>query len=264
MAGAAIFIILIIVPFITMPRDIKNGTVSPYYAVIKSVIITMAAVMVVMAVARASGHALYQTYQEYINDVSQGIASDENFKNMLGLGSASNAEALTTITAVYEMMAKRVPAYIVTMSLVLSYFVYTRLSRSAKKAGLPVQMMPKFKEFSLPPNCIMPMVIFYFIAVLMSRGEFPAGDFIYQNINYVFDLAFVLQGASVMFMMCDARKWPKAVAVLIVFIFWNMYMLRQALVILGMFDLIFGMKARVIMKAQLREQVKRERKNRRR
>lgn len=248
MFSITIIIVILIVPFIVMPRDIRSQKVSPYYAVVRSVIVTMAVVMAMMAAAKMSGHPLYQGYHDYVEKITALVVEGGTYKNMPGIGRLSAADAGTALLAIYELMIKRIPGYVAAASLVVSYFNYIILSRNIGK-NQPVQKMPPFRDFNYPQNIFLPMLAMYLGAWLLDRSGSSTGDVLYYSMSYLFDLVFVIQGASVMFTLCYIRKWPKAVAVIVVILFWNVYALRQALLLLGMFDLIFGMKRRLYQRA---------------
>ena len=70
-------------------------------------------------------------------------------------------------------------------------------------------------------------------------------DLLYVNMDLIFDFVLSLQGISVVFMLFHMKKLPKAVAVIIIIVLWGTYMGRWMLVLLGMFDILLGLKTRI-------------------
>lgn len=257
MLTLSLFLLIIVIPFVTMPRDIRKSSVSPYFTVLRSILTTMVALMAIMAMAKITGNPLFETYHDGIVKVCDNILNNENLRSMVGLSDVSDAKATDTLITLYDGMIMRMPGYLILITTIVSYFDYIILSRSFAKRQ-QVRLMPKFREFSFPNNIVMAMVVMYFLAWFMSKGDFPAGDAIYANINYLFDMVFAIQGAAVIFMFCHLKRMPKAVPVIAVIFFWNVYLLREMMLIIGMMDLIFGIRNFLVFKEQLREQNKRD------
>ncbi|MBQ0078564.1 MAG: DUF2232 domain-containing protein [Eubacterium sp.] len=257
-----IAILILIVPYLVLPREIDKGDNSPYFSVLKSVIATLAAVLVFFAMVRMTGQGVYEIYRESVEQVVKVIAENGNLRGLFGVQDASQAVAEKQIMIYYDHILKQVPGYIVLMSTLVSYVDYIILSKSQSKRK-SVQLMPKFKEFSFPPQTVTAMVLMYLIAFITNKMEMFPNDMIYVNINYVFDLVFVIQGVSVIFMWCSLRRWPRFVAVIIALLLWNFFMLRQILVLLGMIDMIFGVKGFLVFKDQMKSQSGGNRRNRR-
>ena len=70
-------------------------------------------------------------------------------------------------------------------------------------------------------------------------------DLLYVNMDLIFDFVLSLQGISVVFMLFHMKKLPKTIAVIVIVILWGTYMGRWLLVLLGMFDIILGLKIRI-------------------
>ena len=63
--------------------------------------------------------------------------------------------------------------------------------------------------------------------------------------DMLFNFVFSIQGVSVVLMFCHMKRVPKAVGVVIAVVMWMIYVGRMALLIIGMFDLILGLKRRI-------------------
>lgn len=246
-------ILILVVPYLVLPKEINKGDNSPYFSVLKSIMATLMGVLIFFVIIRCTGHGLYEIYHDSVSRVVKVIAENPDMKQFFGVSGVSEAAAEKQIMLYYDNLLKLVPGYILLLSTLVSYVDYIVLSKSQSKHK-SVQLMPKFKEFNFPPQTVTAMVIMYLAAMLINKsGAFP-NDFIFANINYLFDLVFVIQGVSVIFMWCSLRRWPKFIAIIIALVFWNFFMMRQILVIIGMIDLIFSIKGFLIFKAQIRAQ----------
>ena len=114
-----------------------------------------------------------------------------------------------------------------------------------KNANPGVRLMPKFREFTLPGGAIWGILIMYMVSWLMTSAEMLSDDLLYVNMDLIFDFVLSLQGISVVFMLFHMKKLPKAVAVIIIIVLWGTYMGRWMLVLLGMFDILLGLKTRI-------------------
>ena len=64
--------------------------------------------------------------------------------------------------------------------------------------------------------------------------------------DLLFDFVMYLQGASVIFMLFYVKHIPKGFALVLTIVLWNIYMGRSIIVMLGIFDLIFSFKYRLL------------------
>lgn len=69
--------------------------------------------------------------------------------------------------------------------------------------------------------------------------------FFFRNVNYVFDFAFSLQGISVILMLAHMKRLPKVAGVIAAVVLWLTSIGKSILVILGMVDMIMGLKMRI-------------------
>lgn len=242
---------VLIVPVISILIGIKQSGTSPYRAVLNSILATMTVALVIVVAASISGHGLFDTYHNYAVEASKIIIGDGNLSQMVGVSDMTNAKATKAIIALYDQIFSGTPGYLLLITTLISYFDYCILSRIF--GGNRVTAMPKFREFTFPQGIVMAMVIMYFVAFFLSKSGMTGGETIYQNVNYLFDLVFIIQGASCIFMICHTKRWPKVLAVILIIICWNIYILREAIVLVGMFDLIFNFKGIIILRQQLKD-----------
>ena len=76
MFSLSLFLLIIVIPFVTMPRDIRSNSVSPYFAVVRAVLTTMVALIAVMAMAKFTGNPLFEMYHDSVVRISEAILND--------------------------------------------------------------------------------------------------------------------------------------------------------------------------------------------
>lgn len=240
-----IFLMSFIIPLVFLPTMIKKGTESPYRTVLYAALISSAAALAVFAAAAMTGESVYSQLNSAIRGMADTLAGDDSIADMLNMGDAAADERADMYVNLYQEVFKSLPASIMTFNAVIAYFEYIILSRTMKVKNTGVRLMPKFREFSLPAGAIWGIMIMYLISWIMAEAEMLPNDLLYVNMDLIFDFVLSLQGISVVFMLFHMKKLPKTIAVIVIVILWGTYMGRWLLVLLGMFDIILGLKIRI-------------------
>ena len=240
-----IFVMSLFVPLAVLPGMIKRGMQSPYRIVLYAALSSSAAALLVLIVASASGESVYGQISAAVNEMAGVLADNETMIDVLGMKDITAGERTDLIVKLYQETFKALPASIMTFNAVVAYFEYILLSRIMKNANPGVRLMPKFREFTLPGGAIWGIIIMYMVSWLMTSAEMLSDDLLYVNMDLIFDFVLSLQGISVVFMLFHMKKLPKAVAVIIIIVLWGTYMGRWMLVLLGMFDILLGLKTRI-------------------
>lgn len=176
-----IFFLILIIPFVTMPKPIASGMIQPYRVVVGSVMIIATASVIIFMAASFLGDGLYAQMQDGIKAMAKILAADPNVIQMLKLQNADTEERLTLFTSVYSMAFQLLPACILASSAVVSYIAYILLSRSLSKRIPQVRRMPKFREFSLPPDAFTGLFLMYFAAGLLTLSGVFENDVFFQK-----------------------------------------------------------------------------------
>lgn len=240
-----IFLMSFIIPLAVLPAMIKKGAESPYRIVLNAAIISSAAALAVFAAASMTGESVYGQLSSTIGAMADMLATDNSIAEMMNLGDTSVGERADIYVKLYQEVFESLPASIMTFNAVTAYFEYILLSRTLLTRNPGVRTMPKFREFSLPAGAIWGIMIMYLISWLLTTTETLPNDLLYVNMDLIFDFVLSLQGISVVFMLFHMKKLPKAVAVIVIIVLWGTYMGRWMLVLLGMFDIILGLKIRI-------------------
>ncbi len=243
-----IFIITLIIPLIVMPRGMRSGLMSPMRNVFSAALSVSVAAAVVLMVYFLAGNGMFAHIQEIIKVVAKEVAANPVWDSFPGLEKLDESDRAALLSQVYEGLALRMPAYVMTAAAVVAYIEYIIISNMPWNRG-KVAEMPGFREFSLPPAAFSGIFLMYFAAWGISMTDSLFGTAVYANVNYLFDFAFILQGISVVFMFAHIRRIPKAVAVIVVILAFSNNICMMLLVLIGMFDLIIGLKKKISARA---------------
>lgn len=239
-----IFILTVTVPLVVMPRYIKQGVLSPYGTVFQGALNTWFLIAFIFMLSSFSGQGIFARMQPYISDMIEMTVKNPAFNEFPMLAELSTEEKTELLTKSYGEMMITLPAYAMALSAIISYIEYIVLTKVLKNR-FKVRQMTKFREFNLPQNTVMGIFLMYIAAwvITMTGSEF--GTTVYANINFIFNFVFMLQGISVVFMFSHMKRIPKAVAVIALILIWSNYIGKMLLVMLGLFDLIIGLKGRI-------------------
>ena len=236
-----IFIFTLIMPFIVMPKYIRTGIISPYKAVVLSMLGTTTLAVVIFIVAEISGVGVYEQLYKVTELVVDQAATNPMMIEMFDSAGISEADRATALMNAYDYGLMRLPSSIMFMATIVSYIAYIIVSSIIGRKH-DVKRMPKFREFSFPHGAGMAIMLMYLISWLLMGADLEVGVPLYTNINVMFDLLFSIQGIAVVFMFFHFKKVPQAVSVIVSGIMWFTSIGRMFLVLMGMADLFLGVR----------------------
>ncbi len=240
-----IYFLILVVPIAVMPGYIRTGKMSPYRTVMQATLIVTVMTVIVFMVASMTGEGIFAQLQELIDDMAKDLAKNPMIEDSLNLASVSKADRVEVISAIYKSAFAVMPATIMAMSAVVSYIEYIIISKIMSRRVATVRRMPKFREFTWPGSALMGIMGMYLLSWLLTKTGVFADSMVYMNIDFLFNFMFSLQGVSVVLMFCHMKRIPKAIGIIAAVILWMTYFGRMALLIVGMIDLVFGIKKRI-------------------
>lgn len=244
-----IFLIILIIPFIVVPRHMKVGILPPYRIVLFSIISVSSLAALVFMIAAFSGEGLYSQLHTMTKLMAEQLAVDPMFTETFKLADMTDTERVNIIVNIYDTALLRLPVMIMFFAAIVSYIAYVVMSRIVGKKH-DVKKMPKFREFTFPHGAAMAVMAMYIIGWAMLGMETTLGEMMYANVNLLFDLVFSIQGIAVVFMFFHFKKAPQAVSVIVSGIMWATSIGKTFLVLLGMADLFLGVRGWVAAKGR--------------
>ena len=240
-----IYFLILVVPIAVMPGYIRTGKMSPYRTVMQATLIVTVMTVIVFMVASMTGEGIFAQLQELIDDMAKDLAKNPMIEDSLNLASVSKADRVEVISAIYKSAFAVMPATIMAMSAVVSYIEYIIISKIMSRRVATVRRMPKFRQFTWPSSALMGIMGMYLLSWLLTKTGVFADSMVYMNIDFLFNFMFSLQGVSVVLMFCHMKRIPKAIGIIAAVILWMTYFGRMALLLIGMIDLVFGIKKRI-------------------
>lgn len=241
---SVIFFLILIIPFLIMPRHIKAGIIPPYRIVLLSVLTITATAAVIFMVASFSGEGMYRQLYEVTEVISRQAAENPVIIESVNMAGISEADRIEMLMQSYKTGLMCLPATIMFMGAIVSYIAYIIISRVIGRKH-EVKRMPRFREFTFGHGTAMAMMLMYIIAWIMLESEMAVGEMMYVNINLLFDLVFSLQGIAVVMMFFHFKKVPQAAAVAVSGLMWITSIGKMFLMIMGIADLIIGLRIRM-------------------
>jgi len=239
-----IILMILIMPLLIMPREIKSGIRSPYSIIVRTTVSITAMIALIFMGAAMSGSDVYSEMYKIMELGAQEAASNEQAAEVFGMEADSVDTRVKALMTVYSSALKQMPACLMLIAAVVSYLEYMMLAKiQGRKRN--VKKLPPFREFSFPSNAGMAVTFMLLAGILMFEVEAEIGEMMYLNMNLIFDMVFSIQGISVILMFFHMKRSPKILGIGIAAVLWITYIGRLLLMILGILDLTVNLKKRI-------------------
>ena len=239
-----IFFLMLIMPIIVMPKYMITGSFSPHKTVIQATIVIAGCIMVMFMVAASNGEGVYAQMQTAVDMFSQQAAAIPQITEMLGISDLGKDEQIKLIAQVYDNASRQIPVSLLFMGAVIAYLEYLIISRLLVNK-IQVRKMPKLRELTFPQGTAMAVMLMYIISWLIYNDGSAFGEMLYLNVDLLFDLVFSLQGVSVVLMLFHLKRLPDVAGAAVAVIMWATSIGRMLLVMIGIADLMLGLKVRM-------------------
>ena len=246
MVASLAMLVAVLVPIPAIIKSMKER-VTPFRAVINGVLAGSLGALIVMVIFQMMGVNAFDELFTAVDSMVKLMSENADFIAMFG-EDVSKEQMTETLTYVYENSIKLLPGCMVIIALFASYVEYIILSRFVKTDGLTAIPMTKMQEFDLPRRLITLWCLIYIVMLILSTTEAFEGSIILMNVNMLFDIAFCLQGISVIFMLCHTRRIPRVIPAVLMVLILVFGLCRNIVMLLGFVDLLFGLKYRMKQK----------------
>lgn len=243
MIASLAMLVAVLVPIPTIIKSMKER-VTPFRAVINGVLSGTLGALIVMVIGQLMGVNAFDELFKAVDSMVKVMSENAEFAALFG-EDVSKDQLTEMLTVIYENSIKLLPGCIVIISLFASYVEYIILSRILKFDGLTPIPMTKMQEFDLPRRLVTLWCLVYIAMLILSKTDMFADSIILVNINMLFDIAFCLQGISVIFMLCHTRRIPRVVPGVLMVLILVFGLCRNIVMLLGFVDLLFGLKYRM-------------------
>ena len=246
MIASLAMLMAVIMPIPSVIKSIKER-ITPFRAVLNGVLSGVLAALIVMVAGQMMGVNVFDQMFDAADEMIKTLSSDPNAEAMLAEGVTMD-QMIQTLTYVFETSVKMLPASLCIFALLASYAEYIIFSKILKPGGIAPIPMTKLQEFDLPRRMVTVWCLIYLAALALSNTEGFADSIVFMNLMVLFNLAFFLQGISVVFMFCSTRKIPRIAAVIFTVLMLCISIGGTLVRLLGFTDLLFGLKYRMKQK----------------
>lgn len=246
MIASLAMLVAVIVPIPAIIKSMKER-VTPFRAVLNGVLTGTLGALIVMVLGQMMGVNAFDELFNAVDAMVKMMSENADFTAMFG-EDVSNEQMKDALTIIYENSIKLLPGCMVMIALLASYVEYIIFSKFIKTDGITAIPMTKMQEFDLPRRLITLWCLIYIVLLILSGTEAFADSIIMMNVNMLFDLAFCLQGVSVIFMFCHTRKIPRLIPAVLMVLIIVFGVGKNIVMLLGFADLLFGLKYRMKQK----------------
>ena len=237
-----IFLPVFVIPFFTEKKR------APYRVIMGAVIVTLAAVAVVLGVANLTGEPLNSQFMDRAETISRLVADDANASKMMGMSELDYMGRVEYLLLVYDMISKLMPAMCVILTSITAYFSYIILYKTPAKRRFEMSHLAALRYFSWSPKIIIATFFITIIAFLLDKTAIFGNLALYQNVILLFEAGLTLQGLAVYLFYAKLKKFSPIVKNVILVILLLTGIGRTALLIIGALDILFSLRTKIFLK----------------
>lgn len=123
--------------------------------------------------------------------------------------------AASTAAALGDLIVTKLPTLLLLFSFLIAVVTHGLARLALRRSGIELPGLPQAKTWRLPRS----LVWYYLIALILSYAVPDKGTgfwtVVIANLSPILQLAFALQAVGFFFFLADAKKWPRAVPLLI-------------------------------------------------
>ncbi|GEM_PF-704768 len=179
-------------------------------------------------------NALFQMEEVFTNVVEQQ-------KSFLGDGGGS-AEIIRSLEIMKNTMLTLIPSSLIFGSIASAHVNYLVSGIILKRTGFKFQPLGKFSRFSLPRNIMMGLFLIITLSYVADKMDVVNGQALFLNVFYLFQIAFLLQGLSVIVFFMEKYKLPKFFRMIACVLFLLVPSFSIMAAILGILDSIINIR----------------------
>lgn len=244
MYSSLLFFFILVVPIPIIAVRIKRG-ISPFKACLSGIIGGGIAVALVFIIAQVSGSGIGEELDLAIKDMAKLLAENDQMTKALGIEDSSTSEKIKLITEIYNVGAAILPSTLLIITAIVGYLESIIICRIVKNGeGLRLPMTP-IREFSLPGNALMGWIIIFILSWISKAIGINGSDTLLANVDILFEFTFALQGISLIFFTAHIKHIVKVFPVILIIVLIIVPIGKTFLFIIGIADLILGLKGRV-------------------
>lgn len=248
-------IIILIISFIPIPVMAKymiNGR-NPYRGLLEGIMSAVIGVTMVFLFSQVfTGITIFERIDMVLEGVKVSDMYMTNMPQMFGLENLTQDELQQAMDYSRKIMKLSLPGLIIISSSIVAYLNYKIVSWILKKSGKIVSLLPPFRLFVLPKSAVLGSVLIYLLSYIASNSGLVDKELIMFNIQMLFGFVFSVQGLSFMFYYSHIKHFPKWITLIIAGICIILPIGQTFLFILGLTDVAFDLRKKILAKISLK------------
>lgn len=244
-------LILLIITLVPIPIMLKYmlGGKNAYRGVLEGTISAVIGVTMVFMFSHVfTGITVFERFDAILDNMNMVDPSMSEMYGMFGLNGLDSSEIQNAMENMKEIMKLSIPGTVIIWSSIFAYFNYKIISWFLQKSGREVSMIPPFRNFSLPKSVMLGSAFVYICSYLAANLEIIDKSLIMFNIQMLFSFTFSMQGLAFIIYYGYMKRLPKIIVIIIAMILISTSLGKTALFILGLTDVAFDIRKRIISK----------------
>lgn len=239
-----IMFLTFMLPLIVVIAGIKKNNL-PYAVILQSVLALGFLLVMLFGFAWAAGEPLGVLILKDIDLTVKIIVENPDLLIIAGLEGVEKTEAANLLVEAYAIAINMIPSTLICWGMIFSYFDYKLISKSMKKRGKEVLMLPNFSEFSLPRRAIYGCLLIYLLSWIVVSLKMVSEDAMLLNVQAIIEFVFAVQGFAVVIFTIRQKKMNKILRWVIYISLFVFPFGRKFLALFGFFDLLVGMRQKL-------------------
>jgi uncharacterized protein YybS (DUF2232 family) len=179
--------------------------------------------------------------------MKESLRTSESIVGSLG---GTDERQVAMLRSMIDLIPKILPMLLVVGSAQMALLNHWLSRKVLQRLGMVINPFPPFRDWKWPKS-----VLFYyiFITILSMTNWMAKSEGVLHlavlNLKPIFDLILLLAGLSFLFFYAYMKKWGKGIPILAIILVFIFPVFPFILILLGIFDLGFNLRARVIGKS---------------
>lgn len=170
---------------------------------------------------------------------------EKSLEILKGLGQAPDENYIKQFREAFGMLETLVPSFFVMISFFAVFLIQLVSFPFLKRFGIETPKWKPFRELVLPKSVLW-YYLFTMLALMIMRPE--EGTYWFWalvNLSFILQALMVVQGISFIFYITYAKKYPKALPIIVVVLLFLLPYMLSIVRILGIIDLGFDLRKRL-------------------
>ncbi len=238
-------LLMIVLP---LPMLISGNTrgESPYRAILKGAIMTCGGIALLFVVSMLLGNSIITELRTAVDSICHQLAPNDQLAQTFKLGDAGVTERFKKYREIYNRILQLTPSSMMISALVISWIEGLIVGKRKTSEGEPHKPVPPMRTLQLPRGAVWGWLFILLASWICKWAGASFAPTLTANVDILFELTFALQGISLVLFFFYEKKIPKVVPILIVIVCWLMPMGLTLLFIVGLLDMMFPLRQRIV------------------